>query len=211
MRHALAAIEAFEVTWHVCGWILRAMFALVLMAGAAHGQALVIDSGGQRAVLVHTDGTVQQLAFAAIVDMRTNAPNPPGPTPPAPVNVTEQVRQIAGAVGDPTGAQVLAVVYRETAKRTLSRAQYLDALRQGSDIALSVTGTAAKWTDARQKISDLIDQREAAGAIDWPKLLNEIAAGLESSAASSPALPPELLALIVQLIIQLITRILGGA
>lgn len=146
------------------------------------------------------------------VDQRTGTtPQPPGPGPnPAPVDVTAKVKAIAAATGDPKGAQYLAIIYREVAKiPNGTRSQYLNAVREASDTLLDSIEAKAKWAPARQQIGDIITAEEAKGAVNWPSLLNSIAAGLEQASSQQAAIPPELLALIIQLIMQILTRIFG--
>lgn len=168
-------------------------------------------------VILRDDGTYvlqpnsTTLVKVQVIDQRTGTPTPnPNPTP-TPVDVASRVKAIAEATGDVQAAQLIATIYRAAAeKKNGKREEYLGAVREGTDSVLRITGTASKWVEARKKIGDIITEEEAKGPVEWPKLLGEIAAGMEQSSAHLPAIPPEIWTLILEIIRFLISKWFGG-
>lgn len=197
--------------------LLRLIVASLVLCATAFAEAptVIVTKAGYYVVNVDSAG-VPSLARANVVDYRdgtTPLPPPPDETPPDPSSVRARVKEIATSVGDPVGAQALTIVYRETGKaikdKNVARDQVLQALRQSSDSVLTASGSLAKWVTARQKIGTIITEEEAKGNVDYSRLCDEIAKGLEDGAGPAPALDPVLLQLIVQLVMQILQFIFG--
>jgi hypothetical protein len=186
--------------------VLLATLCLCVAAAAA-GPVLVITDGGYQVMSVGADGKATLQPVGQVVDMRGTPPGPPV-TPDTSDPIASQVKGWAAEIADPTSAQALTIVYREVAKMAPGqpRDKVMQALRQASDSVLTQTGGTEKWKGWRAKVSGLIDAQEA--AVDYAKLCNSIANGLESSAPAA-MLDPALLTLIIQAIIQIITLIFG--
>lgn len=195
--------------------ICLAVVLWTAVAGAGP-TALVLTDAGYQVMTVGDDGKAVLSPVTPVnqvVDLRTGK-TPPGPVPPPDVTtdpIATQVRQWAAEVNDPTSAQALAIVYREVGKVSAgqSRDKVMGALRQATDSVLTSTGGTDRWKPWRGKVSALIDSEEAKGAVNYPKLCDSVANGLEAS-APSPALDPALLQLIVSLILQIIQIFFGG-
>ena len=191
---------------------LTLVLALVMSATTfAAGPGLIITDSGYYVVTQGADGKPVQVHVTQVMDLRggtTPQPQPPGTSDP----IADQVAGWAKDVGDPTSAQALVIVYREVGKMAAGqpRDKVLQALRQGSDTVLATTGGAEKWKGWRAKVSALIDAEEAKGAVDYAKLCNSIATGLERSAPSA-ALDPALLTLIINAILQILQIIFGNS
>lgn len=192
---------------------LTLLLALVMSATTfAAGPGLIITDSGYTVVTVGADGKPVQNAVTQVMDLRSGGNPQPGPQPPVTGDaIADQVAAWAKDVGDPTSAQALVIVYREVGKIASGqpRDKVLQALRQGSDTVLSTTGGTEKWRGWRGKVSALIDAEEAKGTVDYSKLCNSIATGLERSAPSA-ALDPALLTLIINAILQILQIIFGN-
>lgn len=192
---------------------LTILLALVMSATTfAAGPGLIITDSGYTVVTVGADGKPVQNAVTQVMDLRSVGNPQPGPQPPVTGDaIADQVASWAKDVGDPTSAQALVIVYREVGKIASGqpRDKVLQALRQGSDTVLSTTGGTEKWRGWRGKVSALIDAEEAKGTVDYSKLCNSIATGLERSAPSA-ALDPALLTLIINAILQILQIIFGN-
>ena len=182
---------------------------LLSMSVLAAGPTLVITDSGYQVMSVGAGGKAVLQDVGQVVDLRGNAPGP-GPTPPPDTAdpIAAQVKGWASEVGDPTGAQALAIAYREVGKVAAgqSRENVMTALRMASDAVLSKTGSAEKWKPWRTKVSGLIDAEEAKGPVNWATFCESVAKGLEAS-APSPALDPVMIKLIIDAILQIIALI----
>lgn len=197
-----------------------ALAAVVLMTSlSAHAAAptgLVITDDGYY-FLTNENGTLTQtkVPVSRIMDLRTgNAPDPTPVPPDESDPISVQVKAWTAEVGDPASAQALAIVYREVGKSASgqSRDAVITALRMATDAVLAKTGGGDRWKGWRSKVSGLIDSEEAKGPVNWQKLCNSVANGLES-AAPAPALDPVLLKLIIEAvmeIIKLVFSLTGG-
>lgn len=189
--------------------------AVLLMAGVLlAGPTVIITDTGTYVMTVGADGIPVTERADEVLDKRTGAPPVPGPGPtpgptPQPTDVTTRVKEAAQTTNDPVGSQLLAKLYRECAKLNLPRDRTLGYLKEGTDGTLAITGTANKWVAARAIISKIITEKEAAGNVNWPALLEQIAAGLEQ-AGGGTAIPPELLIALFNLLLELLRKWLVG-
>lgn len=199
LRHAVAALLVFSLT---------------VQSVVAGGAVLVINQDGSYQVMVDGPGGKSVLVdVGQVVDKRGSTPpgggggTPPGTTDP----IADQIKAWSVAVGDPTSAQALAIVYRKVGEQAQgkSRAQIQGALKAASDEVLAVTKGTEKWKGWRQNVSGLIDAEEAKGAIDWSKFCSSVAIGLEKSAGNT-ALDPILIETIIRLVLQIIQLFLNG-
>jgi hypothetical protein len=175
------------------------MFAFLAGTACLASQpVLVITPGGFFYLESGQDGVPVAVPVAKIVDLRGGSPGPaPGPTEPRPDNALSiEIRDLAKSIGDPSGAQALALVYTQTSEALadglVPAAIALEAIRKASDNALGLTGTAGKWDPLRSRLSTLATERTQRGELvtaqqmgDW---LRAIAIGLELAADGSEAL-----------------------
>lgn len=196
--------------------IAAAFLVVAMCLPALAGGTLVLTDAGYQVMTAGPNGAVlgPVTPVDQVVDLRTGAkPNPPD-TPTGDLSPTAQrVKDLATAVGDPEGAQALAIVYREVGKAAaggkLSREQVMSALRQASDDVLNATKTKDKWTGWRASVSTLITEKETQGPVDYSAFCLDVAKGLEASSPQG-ALTPELLQMIIQLVLAIIQIFTGG-
>ena len=198
--------------------ITGAIVYALLLGAAFAGPTVIITDSGTYVMTVGADGVPVTARADEVLDKRTGAPPPnpgPGPTPPPdepPTSVTARVKEIADETRDPETAQLIGYMYRGIADiKTGERAQYLNAMKEATDSVLRMRSKTESlaWKAARNKLSALITEKEAAGSVNWPVLVGEIAAGFEQATGSQPAIPPELLNILIELIRSIILRIFG--
>lgn len=159
---------------------------------------LVITPTGYFYLEAGKDGVPVSIPVEKIVDLRDGPRGPsPGPDAPRPDNaLSVQIRDLAKTIGDPLGAQALALVYTQSGEAVAGGlvpvAAALEAVRKASDNALGLTGTAVKWDPFRVGLSTIATERtqkgELATAQQMGDFLKAIAIGLELAADGSQAL-----------------------
>jgi hypothetical protein len=174
------------------------MFAFVCGISLASQPVLVITPTGFFYLEAGADGVPASVPVERVVDLRGGSPGPtPGPTEPRPDNaLTVEIRDLAKAVADGSGAQALALVYTQSSEAVADGlvpvASSLEAVRKASDNALGLVGTAMKWDAFRSRLSTIATERTQRGELATPKqmgdFLKAIALGLELAADGSNAL-----------------------
>lgn len=178
------------------------VFAFVCGLSLASQPVLVITPTGFFYLETGDDGAPVSVPVAKIVDLRGGSPGPtPGPTPgpnePRPDNaLSVQIRDLAKAIGDPAGAQALALVYTQSGEAVTDGlvpvVGSLDAVRKASDNALALTATLFKWDPFRSSLSTIATERTQRGELATPQqmgdFLKAVAIGLELAADGSQAL-----------------------
>jgi hypothetical protein len=174
------------------------VFAFVCGLSLASQPVLVITPTGFFYLETGADGVPVSVPVEKIVDLRGGGPGPtPGPTDPRPDNaLSVQIRDLAKAIGDPSGAQALALVYTQSGEAVADGlvpvASSLDAVRKASDNALGLTGSATKWDPFRSSLSTIATERTQRGELGTPQqmgdFLKAVAIGLELAADGSQAL-----------------------
>jgi len=174
------------------------VFAFVCGLSLASQPVLVITPTGFFYLETGADGVPVSVPVERVVDLRGGAPGPtPGPTEPRPDNaLSVQIRDLAKAIGDPAGAQALALVYTQSGEAVTDGlvpvTASLDAVRKASDNALGLTGSATKWDPFRAQLSTIATDRTQRGELATPKqmgdFLKAVAIGLELAADGSQAL-----------------------
>jgi hypothetical protein len=181
----------------------RRAIALLMLAftcgiSLASQPVLVITPTGFFYLQTGADGVPVSVPVERVVDLRGGAPGPtPGPTEPRPDNaLSVQIRDLAKAIGDPAGAQALALVYTQSGEAVADGlvpvTASLQAVRKASDNALGLTGSATKWDPFRAQLSTIATERTQQGELATPKqmadFLKAVALGLELAADGSQAL-----------------------
>ena len=176
--------------------------AFAFLAGAAclgSQPVLVITPGGFFYLESGQDGIPVAVPVEKIVDLRGGSPGPTPDSPeqPRPDNaLSVQIRDLAKVIGDPAGAQALALVYTQSSEAVADGlvpvVGSLDAVRKASDNALALTATLFKWDPFRAQLSTIATERTQRGELATPKqmadFLKAIALGLELAADGSNAL-----------------------
>jgi len=175
------------------------VFAFVCGLSLASQPVLVITPSGFFYLEAGADGVPVNVPVKTIVDLRGGSP---GPTPDAPDDprpdnaLSVQIRDLAKTIGDPAGAQALALVYTQSGEAVTDGlvpvVGSLDAVRKASDNALALTATLFKWDPFRAQLSTIATERTQRGELSTPKqmadFLKAIALGLELAADGSNAL-----------------------
>jgi hypothetical protein len=174
------------------------VFAFVCGLSLASQPVLVITPTGFFYLETAADGVPVSVPVERVVDLRGGSPGPtPGPTEPRPDNaLSVQIRDLAKAIGDPDGAQALALVYTQSGEAVTDGlvpvTASLDAVRKASDNALGLTGSATKWDPFRAQLSTIATDRTQRGELATPQqmgdFLKAVAIGLELAADGSQAL-----------------------
>jgi hypothetical protein len=174
------------------------VFAFVCGLSLASQPVLVITPTGFFYLETAADGVPVSVPVERVVDLRSGSPDPaPGPTEPRPDNaLSVQIRDLAKAIGDPAGAQALALVYTQSGEAVTDGlvpvTASLDAVRKASDNALGLTGSATKWDPFRAQLSTIATERTQRGELSTPQqmgdFLKAVAIGLELAADGSQAL-----------------------
>lgn len=180
----------------------KAVFFLVstLICGMVFGEqpVLVITPTGFFFLETGKDGIPISVSVEKIVDLRDGSQGPSSePEAPQPDSaLSVEVRELAKAAADPSGAQALALVYTQSSEAVagglIPVTSALEAVRKASDNALGLTGSATKWDLFRVAISTIATERtqkgELATAQQMGDFLRAVAIGLELAADGSEAL-----------------------
>ena len=207
---------------------LTLLFATAALLGglglplqAAEPPALLVTKAGFYYIVTDDAGVPVLVKVTKVISVGDTGgtPVPPDtPPPPQPPAVTQQVQAWAAEVNHPVGAQALAVVYSTVADSLkdgkIAPEDAFPAVKKATEQVLPLAGGVERWAGFRAKLGDLITLKLQKGELqhskDYERFLQEVAAGLNGSAAEAPALNPEVVQKIIQLILFVLQIFAGG-
>lgn len=196
----------------VLALLLLLNFAAASVAEAADPPALVVTKGGYYYLVTDDAGDPTLVKVTHVVVIGDPPPGGGDTDPPPASGVAAQVRVWAAEVGDPVGAQALALVYTTVAdkldKGEVKPEDAFAAVKDATDETLGAVQSKAKWDGFRARLGEVIVAKLQGGELQHPKdtikLLRDVAAGLTDSKGEAAALDRRLIEQLVALILKIL-------